>query len=215
MTSGREISDYRREYRREGLLEEDAKADPIEQFRLWFDEAEKEESLDVTAMTLATTSAAGRPSARIVLLKAFDESGFVFFTNYESRKADEMQDNPTACLLFYWPVTCRQVRLEGRIEKVAAADSEAYFKSRPFESKIAALVSPQSYPVTDRRHLDEQFEITRKKYADGDVPLPAFWGGYRLMPDRIEFWQGRLMRLHDRLVYERNGSEWEIHRIAP
>lgn len=166
-------------------------------------------------MTLATADKDGRPSARIVLMKSFDEQGFVFYTNYDSRKGQELAENPRACLLFYWSPLWRQVRIEGAVEKVSEAESEEYFHSRPLGSKLGAWASDQSQPVESREQLEKQFEEFNSKFAD-NVPRPPHWGGYRLRPDVIEFWQGRENRLHDRLRYtlQKDGS-WLIERLAP
>jgi pyridoxamine 5'-phosphate oxidase len=170
---------------------------------------------DATSMTLATADKDGQPCARIVLLKSFDESGFVFFTNYNSRKGSELAHNARACLLFYWAPLWRQVRIEGRVEKVSEAESQDYFHSRPLGSKIGAWASNQSQRVTSRNELEERFEEFSLKFAD-NVPRPPHWGGYRVDPQTIEFWQGRENRLHDRLVYTRqNDGNWRIERLAP
>ena len=190
---------------------------PIRQFELWFKEAGASgmSEQDATSMTLATADKDGQPCARIVLLKSFDKSGFVFFTNYNSRKGSELADNARACLLFYWAPLWRQVRIEGRVEKVSEAESEDYFQSRPLGSKIGAWASNQSQRVTSRNELDERFEEFSLKFAD-EVPRPPHWGGYRVDPQTIEFWQGRENRLHDRLVYTRqNDGNWRIERLAP
>ena len=190
---------------------------PISQFELWFKEASASgmSEQDVTSMTLATADKDGHPCARIVLLKSFDETGFVFFTNYQSRKGSELADNARACLLFYWAPLWRQVRIEGAVEKVSAAESDEYFHSRPLGSKIGAWASNQSQMVASRNELDDRFEEFSLKFAD-NVPRPPHWGGYRVKPDAIEFWQGRENRLHDRLVYTREtGGNWRIERLAP
>ena len=171
--------------------------------------------IDPTAMALATATRDGRPSVRTVLLKGLDGGGFVFYTNYESRKAREIDDTHRASLLFYWPSVSRQVRIEGTIERVTDAESDAYFATRPFESQIAALVSPQSDPIAHREVLDALFAEARARYAPGAVPRPGFWGGYRVVPAEIEFWQGRENRLHDRLRYRRQGDIWIRERLAP
>jgi pyridoxamine 5'-phosphate oxidase len=210
------IADLRREYASRALTESEAHADPIQQFSLWFGEALKSELLDTNAMTLATASRDGRPSARIVLLKGFDEAGFVFFTNYESAKARDLDDNPRASLLMFWAVLERQVRITGHVSKTSADESEKYFQSRPFESQIGAWASAQSRAVSDRAGLEARYAELAAKYASGAVPLPPFWGGYRVRPESIEFWQGRKSRLHDRLVYTRqDGGTWSRSRLAP
>lgn len=207
----------RREYSRRSLDEDDVAASPIQQFALWFRQALAADITDANAMTLATASAAGAPSARIVLLKGFDEDGFRFFTNYESRKGQELDENPAAALCFYWPPLERQVRIEGSVEKLSRDDSAAYFESRPRLSQIGAWASSQSRAVASRAELQENFELQQQQYQDREVPLPDFWGGYLVRPQRIEFWQGRPGRLHDRLVYtpgEEAGS-WSIQRLSP
>jgi len=208
------LADIRRDYPGEPLDETHSAADPLRQFAAWFKDARVSE-IDPTAMALATVDSAGRPSVRIVLMKGCDERGFVFYTNYESRKARDIAATADAALVFYWPSASRQVRVEGRVEKVTAAESDAYFASRPFDSQVAASISPQSDPVAHREALDRLFEEARRRYAAGEVPRPEFWGGYRLVPDQIEFWQGRPNRLHDRLRYRRQGDVWTRDRLAP
>lgn len=209
------LAELRREYASRALTEADALDDPIQQFSLWFGEALKAELLDTNAMTLATASRNGVPAARIVLLKGFDESGFVFFTNYESAKAHDLDDNPRACLLLFWAALERQVRITGRVTKTSADESQTYFQSRPFESQIGAWASAQSRTVNDRAALEANYAQLAAKHAGGPVPLPPFWGGYRVAPDSIEFWQGRKSRLHDRLLYSRHDGRWERSRLAP
>ncbi len=209
------LADLRREYASRALTEHDALADPIQQFALWFGEALKSELLDTNAMTLATSSADGEPAARIVLLKGFDEAGFVFFTNYESAKGRQLDQNPRACLLMFWAALERQVRIVGRVTKTSAAESDTYFQSRPFESQIGAWASAQSRTVADREALESRYKELAAAYAGGPVPLPPFWGGYRVAPDTIEFWQGRTSRLHDRLLYTRRDGTWSRSRLAP
>jgi pyridoxamine 5'-phosphate oxidase len=208
------LADIRREYPGEPLDERHSDADPIRQFATWLDQARSTEK-DPTAMALATVDGNQRPSVRIVLLKGCDERGFVFYTNYESRKARDIVANPGAALVFYWPGASRQVRVEGQIERVSDAESDAYFASRPFESQIAASISPQSDPVAHREVLDALFDGARERYASQPVPRPRFWGGYRLVPTEIEFWQGRPNRLHDRLRYRHQGTAWTRDRLAP
>jgi pyridoxamine 5'-phosphate oxidase len=209
------IADIRREYASRALTEADALADPIQQFSLWFGEALKSELLDTNAMTLATASRDGVPAARIVLLKGFDETGFVFFTNYESAKAHDLDDNPRACLLLFWAALERQVRITGGVTRTSAEESDTYFHSRPFESQIGAWASAQSRRVGDRSALESRYAELAAQYAGGPVPLPPFWGGYRVMPEAMEFWQGRKSRLHDRLLYVRSNGRWERSRLAP
>jgi pyridoxamine 5'-phosphate oxidase len=199
------------------LTKDNIDASPIRQFRRWYDEvrANGVSEQDAISTTLATATKDGRPSARIVLLKSFSDLGFVFFTNYLSRKAKELSENPRASLLFYWPQLWRQVRIEGRVEKISAADSEAYFQSRPLGSKLGAWASNQSEIVENRETLEARFGELEKRFGE-KVPRPEHWGGYRLRPNSIEFWQGRDNRLHDRLRYrlQRDGS-WLIERLAP
>lgn len=190
---------------------------PIRQFERWFADAKATgmSEQDAVSMTLATADKDGRPSARIVLMKSFEEQGFVFYTNYDSRKGQDLAENARACLLFYWSPLWRQVRIEGAVEKVSEAESEEYFHSRPLGSKLGAWASDQSQPVESREQLEKQFEESNSKFAD-NVPRPPQWGGYRLRPDVIEFWQGRENRLHDRLQYtlQKDGG-WLIERLAP
>jgi pyridoxamine 5'-phosphate oxidase len=210
------LTDLRREYASRALDEADAHADPIRQFTLWFDEALKSQLLDVNAMTLATASAAGEPSARIVLLKEADENGFVFYTNYDSAKGGDLAANPRAALLIFWAELERQVRINGSVARTTAAESEKYFHSRPIESQIGAAVSNQSRPVSHRSELEQRYAELEAKYRGAAVPLPSNWGGYRVRPDRIEFWQGRKSRLHDRLLYTRQSDgAWSRSRLAP
>jgi pyridoxamine 5'-phosphate oxidase len=205
----------RREYTREGLAEADVDADPVVQFGRWFEQATQAGLLEPSAMTLATATPDGRPSARMVLLRGFDERGFCFYTNYQSRKAAELAANPRAALVFWWDALERQVRIEGRVEPTSRAESEAYFASRPPGSQLSAAASPQSRVIDDRATLERRVAELAASHQDGQVPLPDFWGGYRLTPEVIEFWQGRPNRLHDRLRYRRAGDAWVIERLAP
>ena len=208
------ISDLRQEYWSAELVEDDLAADPFKQFALWFDDALRAEVPLANAMTLATADAAGRPSARVVLLKGADANGFVFYTNYESRKAREIAVNPYASLVFMWPQLERQVRIEGIVEKVSAEESDAYFDSRPLGSRLGAWASPQSMPLPSRLTLASKVAAIMLRYGTAP-PRPAHWGGYRVRPDAIEFWQGRPDRLHDRLRYVRQDVCWKIERLAP
>ena len=207
------IAALRREYRGEPLNETDVAADPCEQFRRWFDEAIRAELPLPNSMTLATVGASGQPSARIVLLKDFDREGFVFYTNFASRKGRELDANARAALLFYWSELEREVRIEGGVSRVSDAESDAYFETRPLGSRHAAIASPQSDRVADRAELEQRFAVAAQL---GDhPPRPRNWGGYRLLPATLEFWQGRPNRLHDRLLYSRAGEHWTISRLAP
>jgi pyridoxamine 5'-phosphate oxidase len=211
-----DVSSARRDYRRSALDERDLAPEPIAQFKAWLAEAVAADTLDPTAMTLATADGEGRPSARIVLLKGCDERGFAFYTNYASRKAQELESNPQAALVFYWPVLDRQVRIEGRVDKITRAETAAYFATRPLDSQLGAWASRQSEPVAGRGPLDRAFAAAAERFAGGEVPVPDFWGGYRLRPSRLEFWQGRESRLHDRLVYRRGeDGVWVIERLQP
>ena len=196
------------------LREDRVPASPFPLFREWYDQATQVVRPEPGAMTLATATADGAPSARVVLLRGIDERGFVFFTNYDSRKGAELAENPRAALVFYWAPQERQVRVEGRVERVAAAESDAYFRARPFGHRLGALASPQSQVVASREVLEERLQAFMQQHPD-DVPRPEWWGGYRVVPAAVEFWQGRLNRLHDRLRYRRNGEAWVIERLAP
>jgi pyridoxamine 5'-phosphate oxidase len=206
----------RKEHNRSSLTEADLDPDPVCQFTLWFDEANQSGIPESNAMTLATATPEGRPSARTVLLRGADERGFTFFTNYESRKARELEANPFAALVFFWHELERQVRIEGRVERVSDDESDRYFQSRPKGARIGAWASPQSQVIASREILEAQFLESENQHADENVPRPANWGGYRLVPASLEFWQGRPNRLHDRLRYShRPGGGWVIERLAP
>jgi len=208
------IADLRQEYMRAGLSESEMDRDPMRQFERWFEDALRAELPLVNAMTLATVGAAGKPSARVVLLKGVEGGGFVFYTNYASRKARELEAKGSACLVFMWSPLERQVRIDGTIERVSGADSDAYYKSRPLGARLSAWASPQSEAVASRKVLETAMEEARKRYGDAP-PRPPHWGGYRCLPTEIEFWQGRADRLHDRLVYKRQGTGWTLERLAP
>ena len=208
------IADIRKDYALRRLEESDADADPLRQFRQWLDEAIRAEVPEPTAMTLATADAAGRPSARVVLLKGVDERGFVFFTNYESRKGAELATRPRAALVFFWKELERQVRIEGDIEKVSAAENDAYYLSRPLGSRIGAWASPQSQGIDSREWLEARVREAEAKHGD-NPQRPSHWGGYRLVPDALEFWQGRQSRLHDRIAYKKEAGVWVRSRLAP
>ncbi len=198
-----------------GLSEEAAGDDPLALFSRWFDDAAATGMQLPEAVTLATATAAGRPSARLVLLKSFDERGFVFYTNYESRKAVELEANPVAALVFHWSALQRQLRIEGSVSRISEEESRRYFSSRPRGSRIGAWASKQSAAVEKRDDLDRVFREYERRFAGKNIPLPPFWGGYRLSPDLIEFWQGRANRLHDRLCYRRSGEGWTRTRLSP
>lgn len=209
-------SALRRNYTRESLSEADVNADPFKQFDHWFREALNSQLPEPNAMTLASATPDGRPSARTVLLKGFDHQGFVFYTNYESKKGQEIDTNPQVALLFTWLELERQIRIEGAAERVSPEESETYFQSRPKGSQVGAWASPQSRVISGREWLEEKMEELNDTFKhDENLPLPPFWGGYRVRPDCIEFWQGRENRLHDRIRYTRTETGWKIERLAP
>jgi len=213
--SGDSIAHMRRNYTRDGLLEKDVSKSAIEQFSNWFKEARNSKVIEPNAMTLATADKSGLASARIVLLKSFDEKGFIFFTNYESRKGKEIAETKKGTLLFFWDILERQIRIEGKIKKIPTKDSEAYFHSRPFESQIGAIASNQSYAIKSRNELEKKYTELLEKYKGQIVPMPKHWGGYILEPTKIEFWQGRASRLHDRILYTKKNKTWKIERLSP
>ena len=212
------IADLRQEYMRSGLSEADALADPFAQFERWFQDALAAKLPLANAMTLATVSTSGAPDARVVLLKGVEDGGFVFYTNYDSRKGKQLAAKPLACLVFLWAQLERQIRIEGSVEKVSAADSDQYFQSRPAGARLSARASAQSSVVAGRQALENAVKEEKSKHGD-NPPRPAHWGGYRVIPSQIEFWQGRENRLHDRLLYrsrsDASGVRWTIERLAP
>jgi len=215
ISMNKNIADIRKEYSLHSLDEKHIAADAIEQFTRWWDDAVKSEIFEVNAMTLATSTKDGRPSARIVLLKGYDEKGFIFFTNYESRKGKELAENPNAALIFFWKEIERQVRIEGIVEKISATESDEYFLSRPEGARIGAWASPQSSVIESRRILETNEAAYATKFKNS-IPRPPHWGGYRVMPLRVEFWQGRSNRLHDRIQYSKTADgSWKAERLAP
>jgi pyridoxamine 5'-phosphate oxidase len=210
-----DLSEFRKEYTDRGLRREDLAADAMVQFEGWFQQAVELKLHEPNAMSLATVDPAGRPLLRTVLLKYFDTNGFVFFTNYQSRKAKHIAGNPQVSLLFPWVILERQVIVQGRAEKISAAESLKYFSSRPRESQLGAWVSDQSSVISSRKLLLQKLAEIKDKFAHGEVPLPSFWGGYRVVPETIEFWQGGSARLHDRFFYERKDGAWQIERLSP
>ena len=215
MSPNDSLAELRREYARERLDYADVAGDPITQFSRWFGEALNAGLIEPNAMTLATADAQGRPSARVVLLKGYDASGFVFFTNYASRKGEELGTNPHAALLFFWIELERQIRIEGTVDKVSADESDAYYRTRPLESRLGAWASPQSRVLPHREELEARLAQAVARYGE-DPPRPPHWGGYRLAPQTVEFWQGRESRLHDRLRYSADDAgRWRLERLAP
>lgn len=210
-----DLAEFRKEYSDRGLKREEMDADPVAQFSQWFSQATELGLHEPNAMTLATVDESGMPYQRTVLLKYYDTDGFVFFTNYGSRKAQQMAQNPRVSLLFPWITLERQVIIQGTVEKISTAESLKYFSSRPRESQIGAWVSNQSEVITSRKFLMQKLAEIKEKFSHGEIPLPSFWGGYRVVPQRIEFWQGGPARLHDRFLYQREGDAWEIERLSP
>jgi len=211
-----DLADLRKDYMRDGIDEAEMDTDPIRQFQVWFDAAVAANHPEPNAMTVATATPDGAPSARMTLLKGLDARGFVFFTNYESRKGAELAANPRAALIFFWVLLERQVRVEGRVERVSAEESDTYFHSRPLGSQLGAWASAQSQPIASREELEQRYRELEQTYASGEIPRPPHWGGFRVVPQVIEFWQGRPSRLHDRLRYTRApDGDWRIERLAP
>jgi len=212
-----DIGALRTEYTQAGLSRDNLATNPFLQFETWFKQAKDAQLAEVNAMQLATASLQGKPSLRTVLLKAFDEQGFVFYTNYHSQKAQQIAENPQVAALFFWKELERQVEITGRIEKVSALESFKYFTSRPRGSQLGAWVSAQSSIISSRKLLEAKLEEMKHKFSQGEIPLPDFWGGFRIIPDNIEFWQGRPNRLHDRFEYRRqaDSNDWKIERLAP
>ena len=209
------IADIRKDYKLRSLLEEDVDADPVKQFMQWWNEALESKIEEVNAMTLATCDKNGKPSARIVLLKGFDEKGFIFFTNYDSRKGEELKENPYACLVFFWRELERQIRIEGPVKKLSKKESDEYFVLRPEQSRIGAWSSPQSQVIKSRKVLESNFSKYLQLFSDSTILRPPHWGGYIVNPEVIEFWQGRPNRMHDRLRYSIDNDKWKIERLAP
>ena len=211
-----DLADIRREYSFKPLRRSELDPNPFRQFDVWFKQALEAEAMDPNAMSIATVAPSGQPSVRTVLLKYYDEDGFVFYTNLSSRKADEIEANPKVALLFYWHEVHRQIQITGSAERVTAAESFRYFRRRPRDSQIGAWVSNQSSSISARAVLEAKFEEMLAKFGKGEVPLPSFWGGFRVVPETIEFWQGREKRLHDRFLYRRDDSgTWSCDRLAP
>lgn len=209
------LADFRKEYSERGMHREDLDANPVRQFEKWFSQAVELQVHEPNAVTLATVDTGGMPYQRTVLLKYFDERGFVFFTNYGSRKAKQIAENPKVSLLAPWITLERQVVIQGRAEKISTTESLKYFASRPRESQLGAWVSNQSEVITSRKFLLQKLSEIKEKFHEGEIPLPSFWGGYRVVPENIEFWQGGPARLHDRFLYTRDGDDWVTERLSP
>ena len=216
MKSLRKIDDIRSVIREEKLSEKNLPASPLVQFDRWMNKAIESGNMEPTAMVLASVNSKRKPSARVVLLKGYDKNGFVFFTNYKSKKADELKTNNSASLVFYWSEIHKQIRIEGKVKRVSEKESDEYFQSRPRESQIGAIASSQSKTASGRKIIEERFEFFKNKFDGKKIPRPENWGGYRLVPDYFEFWQGRHNRLHDRIVYKKiSFNKWKIFRLYP
>lgn len=215
MTVSKALADLRRDYSLKDLSKASVAPDPFEQFSVWMDEALNSEIIEANAMTVSTVGSDGKPSARVVLLKVFDERGFVFFTNYDSKKAVDLSTNPNTVLHFFWPQLERQLAIYGRAEKNSREESESYFHSRPLQSRLGAWASKQSSVLKSRAELEERFAELGREFANGEIPAPPFWGGFRVVPEKFEFWQGRASRLHDRICYALKDGDWEIFRVSP
>lgn len=209
------IADLRKQYKKGGLVDVDLPENPIELFRKWFEEAVESEVVEPNAMALATVTGAETPNVRMVLLKGLDEHSISFFTNYDSRKAKELNAHPVAACTIWWAELERQVRFSGKVEKLTEAESEDYFRSRPRESQIGAWASDQSKPIADRNELEASFKEIEEKFEGGEIPKPDYWGGYKIILETIEFWQGRPGRLHDRILYQQSSGKWNRQRLAP
>jgi pyridoxamine 5'-phosphate oxidase len=209
------IADIRKDYQLKSLSEHEVAENPFAQFSVWWNEAVQSEIVEVNAMALSTVTSGGKPSSRIVLLKGYDEQGFVFFTNYSSDKGQQISQNHFAALLFFWKELERQVRIEGVVSKVSDEESDAYFNSRPVGSRLGAWASPQSQKISDREVLNKELKKFTEQFDQEDIPRPTHWGGYRVKPTKIEFWQGRSNRLHDRILYEQVNDNWLVSRLAP
>lgn len=215
MTHFRSLADIRRDYGELSLSEETATSCPITQFKLWFEDVLNHEKNDPTAMVLSTVDAQGLPDSRVVLLKGMDEGDFIFYTNYLSAKAQQIEKNPYAALNFYWPQMARQIRIRGRVKRVSQEESDSYFASRPLKSQFSAVISPQSQAISDRAVLEQALNALIQEHGQESVLRPLHWGGYRVIPEEIEFWQGRDNRLHDRIHYYRQNNQWQHRRLAP
>ena len=213
--SDKDLIEQRRDYSSNSLRASQLNDSPVKQFEKWLADAREAKLIDATAMTLSTSGADSQPRSRVVLLKAFDDAGFCWYTDQQSQKGQDLQENPLACLLFYWRELERQVRIEGTVQKLSDGDADHYFNSRPEGSRFSAASSHQSQTVENRAQLEATVASMHEQYPDGNVPRPNRWGGYQLQPSRFEFWQGRANRLHDRLVYEQEGASWKIVRLAP